>query len=1082
MMTVAARSVRGWFLGVLPLPLMMLTSLTLVAQDRDARGFDVAASATDWRTGTRRAVVVGVSEYPLLGSEKQLRFAHTDAAKFAAFLRSPAGGVDSMNIEILLNQRATAPQINGRIKTMLDRSAANDVAIIYYAGHGDVMRLDDSRFAFLLGSDVATIGEYDSGGAIQLQILEARIREAAKRGVRVLLITDACRSGAAGQPVLEGAAVAAGAIAREEGSVTKIVSSQANELSFEGSQWGGGHGVFTFYLLQGLQGYLADGSGAADSTGVVTAFWLRQFVAPKVHLATDGRQNPNSWGDGVKTLAVLTSGGSISSLAISAGDRPGARIAGTPEDLDAVPNPSFRDIAGFRRALLRGDLVSSADSSAWNMYHRLSREDLDIAVLIGVRNDLFAALEENAQDILRTYMQGGNDQPSSQSYQRASNYLGHALQLLADDDPYYNAVLARQLFLDAYVIIRRQERPLYTEAITKLRRSIDLRPDAAYAFNALGLAYLHRNQFDSAEVAVRSAIERAPRWTYPRNLLGILRHEQRRYADALTAYSQVIEMDSSAYYAYNNLGNTYWRLGRYQEAERLYHRSIAADSTRGVAHVNLSNLYRSKKRYRDAAREADHALRLDSLNAEQPFWIWPRLTRGWLYEDLRAVEGSHNESLAVQAFHRAAEQAPFDPRPFYELGRLYRQRKRFPEAEAMYRRAIANDSSHITAYEGLAYLLHERDNLYTLTAQTRSRFAESERLFALALERAAHPSPALLALGEYWIWIAELEGNPEKTRYYTRADSVLRLAVQHDPYLLAAYYKLADLSDTQGALEGATFWYRQAEIIGSQPIVAGVDARSPEPANESGNFWYRLAGTLDTPEQRAAALDSARIAFLRSAAIDPTFPAARNNLGGLYLEQGDHLVAAREFQIVVQLGFNDIVNPKDYAGSLRSGASTLELTQPHAALEIYGAAVALDPENHVALDGLARVLYRVGRAAEAASFSDSSLVLAPPDPSWLQRYLPTAVLIALDMRNLEQAEEWLGRMPAGAGGVRIELMRAMIDWERGRTDAARATLRTAEQMEPRVAESGYLRDALQLSEQAIQRIQRIVNEQPRRTE
>ncbi len=72
-------------------------------------------------------------------------------------------------------------------------------------------------------------------------------------------------------------------------SVFILTASRDRERSFESAEWGGGHGIFTYYLVRGLEGY-ADESG----DGVVTADELAEYVRRNVREATGGQQNPTS--------------------------------------------------------------------------------------------------------------------------------------------------------------------------------------------------------------------------------------------------------------------------------------------------------------------------------------------------------------------------------------------------------------------------------------------------------------------------------------------------------------------------------------------------------------------------------------------------------------------------------------------------------------------------------------------------------------------------------------------------------------------------------------------------------------------
>jgi uncharacterized caspase-like protein len=68
-----------------------------------------------------------------------------------------------------------------------------------------------------------------------------------------------------------------------------LTSSDVSELSQESARWGGGHGVFTWALLEGLRG-----EADANSDQLVTAGELFTFVRDRVRLETAFRQNPRA--------------------------------------------------------------------------------------------------------------------------------------------------------------------------------------------------------------------------------------------------------------------------------------------------------------------------------------------------------------------------------------------------------------------------------------------------------------------------------------------------------------------------------------------------------------------------------------------------------------------------------------------------------------------------------------------------------------------------------------------------------------------------------------------------------------------
>ena len=121
-----------------------------------------------------------------------------------------------------------------------------------------------------------------------------------------IFILDSCFSGAArGGTILTARSTRAPLseqfmerLSRGKGRVI-LSASRANEVSEEDSKYGGGHGVFTYYLLEGLKG------GADYSKdGVVDVDELYRYLADTVPVATGQRQTPKKIGEVEGTLIM----------------------------------------------------------------------------------------------------------------------------------------------------------------------------------------------------------------------------------------------------------------------------------------------------------------------------------------------------------------------------------------------------------------------------------------------------------------------------------------------------------------------------------------------------------------------------------------------------------------------------------------------------------------------------------------------------------------------------------------------------------------------------------------------------------
>jgi tetratricopeptide (TPR) repeat protein/uncharacterized caspase-like protein len=484
------------------------------------RGFGKVKAAAAAPAGTRRAVIVGISHYKNVAS---LSYAAADASSFAQFLQSSAGGsVPAASIRLLLDTAATRVPILDAVSWLWEVSKPGDEAIIYFAGHGDIETGHSDRgskddagpsdasakdvldMGFLLTYDARPDRHYIAEGAINSMDLLRLIGQIVKREATVWLITDACRSGnLINGPVDDSRAIAP--LMRDWMGVASLVSSGPDQLSQEGRQWGGGHGVFTYYLLRGLAG-----SANTDSDQVVTLEEAARFVQDSVKAATHGLQVPQrsgnlgrvaAWVPQVQTLAA-TGGGHEDAVA--------ARGLGAPAPDSAV----LRAMARLSDAVRRGALLKPEGNNAWEIYLELAADPAAADVLADARSDLKTAFQLDAQQVITDFMAGGARQPDAPRIRDAATELGHAADLMGKLALMAPTLAAQRLFLDGYAYIQKGD---FDAALKSLRQTVVEEPQG-YSFSALGLALLATGQLDSARQAFAKATVRAPHRPTP--LLG----------------------------------------------------------------------------------------------------------------------------------------------------------------------------------------------------------------------------------------------------------------------------------------------------------------------------------------------------------------------------------------------------------------------------------------------------------------------------------------------------------------------------------------------------------------------------------
>lgn len=236
------------------------------------------------------AVVIGVSHYANSGAGfSNLKFADQDARSVRDFLMSPDGGsFPKENVRMLVNEDATSQNIRSAFFTFLTKAQPEDEVVIYVAGHG-APDPNDPRNLYLLTYDTKID---DMGGTafpmFQMQDVFNRVLKAK----RVVTFADTCHSyGISGERDRKKKTnnLFNQYVARYANQADRavITASDISQLSQESEQWGGGHGVFTYYLLKGLKG-----EADANKDGTVTAGELFNYVRDNVLKATGGDQSP----------------------------------------------------------------------------------------------------------------------------------------------------------------------------------------------------------------------------------------------------------------------------------------------------------------------------------------------------------------------------------------------------------------------------------------------------------------------------------------------------------------------------------------------------------------------------------------------------------------------------------------------------------------------------------------------------------------------------------------------------------------------------------------------------------------------
>lgn len=267
---------------------VLLLSTALAAQQaRDLKPEDELkrkspAAAAEVKIPRSYALVVGIARYKNLPESAQLQYSERDAESVYSILISPEGGnFKAENVHKLVGARASLANLRKELEDWLPSiTTDDDRVLIYFAGHGFV----NQGRAYLAPYDISPDNIAGSGYPMDElgRVFGGRIK-----GKWKVLLTDSCHSGAI-TPEADRQFINRRLLDLNR-NVFSLTASRDRERSFESAEWGGGHGIFTYYVVKGMEG-LADQSG----DGVVTADELAEYVRTNVREATSAQQNPTS--------------------------------------------------------------------------------------------------------------------------------------------------------------------------------------------------------------------------------------------------------------------------------------------------------------------------------------------------------------------------------------------------------------------------------------------------------------------------------------------------------------------------------------------------------------------------------------------------------------------------------------------------------------------------------------------------------------------------------------------------------------------------------------------------------------------
>jgi tetratricopeptide (TPR) repeat protein len=646
------------------------------------------------------AMVVGISKYQKLPPELYLQFPGADADSFGKYLTSPNGArVPADQMLVLTDEQATTAALRNAFQTFLKtRPGKKDTVFILIAAHGTV----DNRGGYIVTYD--SDPQDLSTTALPMSEVQQLVEDELSQVGRVVLLADLCHASTIGNTKAAGIASVVEKLGEAPGEMLGMMASRPKELAYESKDFGGGHGAFTYSILQAMQGAAEPGTPHA-----VTAGELIDFVRADVAKETANKQHPRDFGNmenATKLSEVSKPGINITRYKTLYDSRNGgplllAQAAGAPP----ISQEAQRDIDAFQAAIKAKHLLPTDTAGPWPLIDKM-RAELSPDMMFLQENTLRVALENQAQQVLLRYLAGDQTPQTKGEFDAGSQYMEAAMRLT----PESLYLQGRDAFFTGRALLYEKQFP---QAASLLESSVRIDPGEAYGYNALGIAYLEQADFAKAIRAFRDAAKRAPNWSYPLHNLALAYLEAGQAEDAIRSYEQAMKVTPKFGYLPYNLGLIYQRLNRRREAEDAYRKASLLSPDSAEPLNALGTLKAAEGRSSEAEKLYREAL---AKNAN----LLP--ARHNLAVLLSSSKDRQSEAIDLWKQNLAAQSGYLPSR--LALAELLAQRNDAPGAIEQYKAVIAQTPEYLGARVALAGQL----------AKTGQSEAALEQLLAIAPE------------------------------------------------------------------------------------------------------------------------------------------------------------------------------------------------------------------------------------------------------------------------------------------------------------------------------------------------------------
>ncbi|MBN2412860.1 tetratricopeptide repeat protein [candidate division KSB1 bacterium] len=490
----------------------------------------------------------------------------------------------------------------------------------------------------------------------------------------------------------------------------------------------------------------------------------------------------------------------------------------------------------------------------------------------------------------------------------------------------------------------------YRDAVSHLRESLTIVPWDPHTYNNLGTAFYYMDQLDSAEYMYKYAIRLRPSFALAYTNLAQIYLKNKNYKESINSVNKALEINNRLPEAYvikakvyeenellneaielykqqielypneliyiTNLGLLYYKAGLIEEAIEKYKKAILIDPGNPEIYFNLGNAYFQQCKLDEAKSVFETAL---ELSPNSP----PVLNNYGL-----VLINLGNYTGAINSFNHALESEPDAPILNFNLSIAFERMNDLQKSYELINQAIQKDSTIALFYIQKGNILIQSDNNKNAIDAFRKALELDENM-ALA---------------------------------YNNLGNVLLKANRADESLLA-FKKSIDLF--QENIE-KNYFYQSSQ---SETALGNLLRWCSDPQKiyfEFAQIYINLGKSYLYHNQ----LKEAEQSFIKATQLSPELAEPYENLGIIYLEQGQKIKANNAF---AQSRFNQA---DDYYA----------MDSLIVAEQLYNEALAFRPFFPAAVARLGFLYYELKNSEKAQNYFSRALKNADHDPDVFMTY------------------------------------------------------------------------------------------------